>query len=279
MPKQLDVTPERKPSGPYTNIELEWGRADHVVVLRFCRPSARNAINRATMKELDAALDELAAAPQIRAVVLAAEGERAFIAGGDLKDFRELDTPQAGAEMSRRMAEVLSKLAALRIPSIAAIANNAYGGGCEVAMACDLRVMSAGAHLVFNQARMGLMTGWGGGPRLVRAIGPGRALRILLTGAYVSAEEAKTMGLAELAPQGLALAHALDLARQITRHPAGSIEAIKQLVWGAVDRELPDAIALENALFATRWCSEEHRTAVQEFLQRRPPAFDTPSES
>jgi enoyl-CoA hydratase/carnithine racemase len=134
--------------------------------------------------------------------------------------------------------------------------------------------MAAGAHLVFSQVRMGLMTGWGGGPRLVRAIGPTRALRILATGAYVSAEEAAAMGLAELAPEGLALAHALDLARQITRHPPGSVAAIKSLVWHSAGQTLAEGQAHENALFSQRWGSEEHRAAVAEFMQRRAPRFD-----
>jgi enoyl-CoA hydratase len=254
------------------NLDLELSRADGAAILRVRRASARNAIDRATMEELDWALDAVAASESARVLVVAGEGDGAFISGGDLRDFASLHTPELGRAMSARMSQVLDKLAALSIPSIAAVGYSAFGGGCEVALACDLRVMAEGASLVFSQVRMGLITGWGGGPRLVRLVGPSRAARILMTGAHVSAHEAQALGLADVAPAGLALAHALDLARQIARYPAGSVRALKQLVWACTDLPAADAQRLENRLFGERWGSPEHQRAVTEFLSRRAPA-------
>lgn len=255
-------------------ITIETGRADRTAIIRVSRPDVRNAIDRATMDELLAAIARLEGEPDTGCVILAAEGERTFIAGGDLRDFSALDTPQKGRAMSARMQGILARLEALPMPTIAAIGGDAYGGGCEVALACDLRVMAEHAHLVFSQARLGLITGWGGTPRLVRAVGAGHAMRILLTGQYVSAQEAHAIGLAAaIAPSGLALATALDLARQITRHPAASMAAFKRLVWGSAALPLADAVALENELFEQRWASDEHRRALREFFARRAPDF------
>ena len=121
---------------------------------------------------------------------------------------------------------------------------------------------------------MGLITGWGGTARLVRTVGAGHASRILMTGQYVGAEEAVAIGLAAaVAPEGHALAHSLDLARQITRHPTGSIQAFKALIRRASEGDSADVMALENRLFASRWGSPEHESAVAAFLARRPPAF------
>jgi enoyl-CoA hydratase len=227
------------------------------------------------MDELDVAIDRVAAEPDVAAVILTAEGERTFIAGGDLRDFERLDTPEQGQAMSLKMQGILAKLEALPVPVIAAIGGDAFGGGCEIALACDLRVMAEHAHLVFSQARLGLITGWGGTPRLVRAVGMGHAMRILLSVQYVSAREAHHIGLcAAVAPSGFALATALDLARQITRHPTASIRALKQLVRRSTELPLDAAVALENEMFGQRWASEEHKRALREFFARRAPTFD-----
>jgi len=262
----------------FENLDLEWERADHTVLLRVRRPHARNAIDRATMEELDQAIEILETRPDVGCLVVTGDGDRAFVAGGDLKDFVKLETSEQGRAMGARMQAVLQRLEDLPFPTIAAIGANAYGGGCEVALACDLRVMSEGAHLIFSQARLGLITGWGGTPRLVRAVGPTVAMRILFTGEYLSASDAKELGLvASVAPEGLALATALDMARQITRHPQASIRAFKTLIRQCAEGSFSDAVALENELFATRWGSTEHQNAVREFLQRKPPTFSEES--
>ncbi len=262
----------------FRNLEIEEDRADGAVIVRVCRENARNAIDRETIEELDEAFGCIREAGTAECLILTAAGNKAFIAGGDLKDFVALEKPEEGAAMARRMGEVLQRLEDLPIPSIAAVGANAYGGGCEVALACDLRVMAEGAHLVFSQARMGLITGWGGTARLVRAVGAGHAARVLMTGEYVGAEEARWMGLAAaVAPEGHALAHALDLARQITRHPTESIQGFKLLIRSASEETMKETMELENRLFESRWGSPEHRSAVAAFLARRPPEFSNNS--
>lgn len=252
-------------SEPSWHVERD--RADRTIVVRIDRPQARNAISRATMDELDDLITELAEDSQIGCVVLTGAGDRAFIAGGDLKDFSLLDTPEKGQEMGKRMQEILNRWESLPVPTIAAIGANAYGGGCEIALACDLRVMAAGTHLVFSQARLGLLTGWGGASRLVGIVGKGRAMEILTTGRYVSAEKAEAMGLAsDVAPEGYALAHALDLARQITRHPREAIRGMKAAVLAGTYETKERAQEVENEWFGKRWNSPEHKGAVAQFL-------------
>ena len=251
----------------WNHWELELGRADRTAILRINRPEARNAINREAMGEFEEILDVLSDNGELGCVVLTGEGDRAFIAGGDLKDFSRLDSPESGQEMSARMQALLNRWEALPVPTIAAIGANAYGGGCEVALACDIRVMAQGTHLVFSQARLGLLTGWGGACRLVQCVGKARAMLILTTGEYLKAEEARDMGLvAEVAPEGFALAHALDIARKIVRHPRPAISAMKGAVLAAVQLESDAAQKVENDWFRKRWNSEEHRAAVAQFL-------------
>jgi len=169
--------------------------------------------------------------------------------------------------MSARMQGLLNRWEDLPVPTIAAIGANAYGGGCEVALACDIRVMSEGTHLVFSQARLGLLTGWGGSSRLVQCVGKSRAILILTTGEYLKAQEALGMGLiAEVAPEGFALAHALDIARKITRHPRMAIAGMKRAVLAGARMEPSQAQKVENDWFGKRWNSEEHRSAVARFL-------------
>ncbi|NUN16116.1 MAG: enoyl-CoA hydratase/isomerase family protein [Myxococcales bacterium] len=259
-----------KQTAGYQNVVLEPVDPAGVAIMRIMRPHTRNAINRATIEELEVRIGELEARSDVRCLIVAAETETTFIAGGDLKDFAELTTPEQGRAMGAQMQQVLHRLSVLPFPSIAAIGGNAYGGGCEVALACDLRVLAADAHLVFSQVRLGLTTGWGGGPRLVQMVGPAVAMRILLTGESVSANEAWRLGLAAaVVPREQVAETASELAHRIAALPHESVAALKQLIHRSVHLSLEDALVLENHLFGQRWGSAEHQAAVARFLTRK----------
>ena len=148
---------------PWKNLIVE---RDAVTLLKVSRPDQRNAIDFATMDELEAALSVLETDESLRVLVLTGGGDT-FVSGGDLKDFQQLVTAEDGRRMAERMGAILNRLSCLPVPVIAALNGPAVGGGTEVALACDLRVAAANAYFSFRQVTMGIMTAWGGAPRLL----------------------------------------------------------------------------------------------------------------
>lgn len=244
-------------------------RDDGLALLVVDRPGALNAIARKTMVELEGALDRLAADRALRGVVLAGGGGR-FIAGGDLRDLDAARSAEEGCAMAARMQTVLARLEDLPVPVIAAVQRFAFGGGAEVALACDLRVMEADAVIALRHMRFGVTTGWGGTRRLARLVGHGRALRLLWTGCDVPAEQALAMGLADaIAPPGAsAVQHGLSLAAEIAAGAPGAVALTKTLVKAAgLDREAHGR--LEATRFGEVWAHPDHWQRVDAFWARQ----------
>ncbi len=241
----------------------------HIGLLTVRRPAVRNALNWAAMEAFAAAVEDAHRAPDLRVLVVTGEGP-AFIAGGDLKELAAYPRREHGERMSALMTRALARLEALPVPVIAAINGPARGGGTEVALACDLRVLAADADLGFVQIRQALIPGWGGGQRLLRAIGYARAMEVLLSGRILGAQEALAWGLVNrVAPPGEALAEALRWAEAIAAEPPDVVRAIKALLRAGLTLPPPLAAATEHALFPDLWAAEPHLAAVQAFLQRR----------
>lgn len=241
-----------------------------LAIVTVDRPRAKNAIDLAAMDTLERLIDELEASPSVAAAIFTGAGDH-FVSGGDLRDLSRLLTSGEGRAMGLKMQAVLTRWARLPCPTLAALDGDAYGGGCEIALACDHRVVSADARFVFKQAAMGLTPGWGGGQRLLRLVGPSRALAWLSTARAVTAEEALAAGLAdERAPPGQT---ALDAARawgqRIAQQPRGAVRAIKQALVRGAEMPLRAAIDYEAELFAQAWGSGEHRAALQAFFDRK----------
>jgi enoyl-CoA hydratase/carnithine racemase len=254
-----------------TALHIE--RHDGVAVVVVDRPQARNALDLETIDRLADTVSRLAQDTALRAIVLTGGGDT-FISGGDVKDFRRLDDGAAGKTMSRRMQSVLADLESLEAPVIAAIEGVALGGGAEVSLACDMRIASATACLAFKQVSLGIMVGWGGGQRLARMIGRSRALRLLLTGTAVTADEALRIGLVdEVVEPGQALDASLRLARQIAAQPAEAVRATKRAIHHGLEMSRAEAAAFEAECFATLWGSADHREAVAALLEKRTPVF------
>lgn len=253
-------------------MSLRLDRHNGLAILTVDRPAAKNALDLATIEVFSSTVDELAHDPALQCVVLTGAGG-AFIAGGDLKDFRRLDDAEAGARMARRMQSVLARLEALEVPVIAALEGVALGGGAEVALACDLRVAARSTRIAFKQVSLGIMVGWGGGQRLLRLVGRARALRLLVTGAELDAEQALALGLVdEVVPSGEALPAAVALAGQIAAQPAAAVRATKRALHHGAEMSRAAAAAFEAECFAGLWGQADHRRAVAELLDRRPPA-------
>jgi enoyl-CoA hydratase len=253
---------------------LRYVESDGVGLIEIHRPGVHNAISLATMAELDRVLTWLETRSEVRAVVLTGAGDRTFVSGGDLKDFARLDTAEAAAAMSRRMQSLMARLETLPIPVIAAINGDCLGGGCEVALAADIRVVSETARFGFKQVELGITPAWGGRRRLVQLVGRSKALMLLLSGELLDAREAERIGLADkVAPAHQVLEVSLELARQIAANPPLAVKAIKQAVNHDCASNQADEFAFEAELFAKTWISRDHHEALAARKEKRRPTF------
>ena len=241
-------------------------RSGPVAVVRIDREHVGNSVDRATARELHSLLAGVADDPGLLAVVLTTAGKRFFCTGGDLKDFQTMATAIDAREMSLDMQAALGVMERLPAISIAAISGLALGGGTELAVACDLRIAAEGARFGLPQARLGLLPGWGGVPRLARAVGRARALELLATGRMIDAATALSYGLvSEVVPAGTADERALALAGAVAASAPLAVRAIK----GAAGM---DATATAEA-FGQLWVSADHREAEAARAQRREPRW------
>jgi enoyl-CoA hydratase len=253
---------------------LHYVERDGVGLITIDRPAVHNAISLETMAELDRVLSWLEQDSKVGAVVMTGSGERTFVSGGDLKDFAQLETHEAAAAMSRRMQSLMARFEMLPMPVIGAINGDCLGGGCEVALATDIRVVSEDAHFGFKQVALGITPAWGGRRRLVRLVGRARALMLLLSGDLLDAHEAERIGLADkVVPRDLALAAAIELAQQIAANPPLAVTAIKRAVNYDSATSDNEAIAFEADLFAETWISGDHQEALAARKERRAPKF------
>jgi enoyl-CoA hydratase len=259
-----------------SDVRLDLG--PHRALLVIDRPQVRNAVGVDTIGELEQALDEVERwqAGSTRAVaLLVTGGGRSFVSGGDLRELRGMRGREPALDFSGRMQRLLNRLEDLPIPVLAAIDGPAIGGGAELALACDLRVLAEDAYLSFAQARMGVVTGWGGGPRLVDRVGWSRALGLLSSGARLSAPEARAWGLADwVAPPGQAITVAEELAGRMAALPPLAIRALKSLLQGFAGQERAAAQEAERVCFAGLWETEDHDEAIASLFEDRAPRFE-----
>src|SRR6186997_3350737 len=176
----------------YENLLIE--RADAVLMVTISRPAVLNALNAQTLTELSSVINDAAADDGVRVIVLTGAGEKAFVAGADIKELA-VQTPVAGRDHARKGQALFDRIERLGKPVIAAVNGFALGGGCELAMACTMRLASETAKFGQPEINLGLLPGYAGSQRLPRLVGRGRALELLLTGAMISADEAHRIGL------------------------------------------------------------------------------------
>jgi enoyl-CoA hydratase len=246
--------------------------AERVATVTVNRPDKRNALNAAVRRDILEALDELRHEDEVRVVVFTGAGDRAFIAGADIGEFAERTPLEQRAAMNER--RVFDEIAAFPKPTIAMINGFALGGGCELAMACDIRFASRSAKLGQPEIRLGLIPGGGGTQRLPRLVGTGRALRMILSGELVSAAEAAAMGLVdEVLDDDALLQHTVTFARNVAAHSPVALRLAKAAVSAAAEAPLSAGLAMERELFITAFASEDRREGVAAFLEKRQPGF------
>ena len=250
----------------YTTILLDVD-PDGIATLTFNRPEVRNAMNKAMVDECHAALDELAARGDVRALLFTGAGEKAFVGGADIAELRERGRLDA---LRRINAQLYRRIEQFAAPTIAAIRGFALGGGCELAIACDLRVAGETASLGQPEVGLGILPGAGATYRLPRLIGLGRAKELVFTGRIVPAPEALAMGLVNrVVPDAEVLAAARALAGEIVKNSALAVRLAKAALNLAPEVGVEAGMALESTAQAILFEDEEKRLRMQAFLERR----------
>jgi enoyl-CoA hydratase len=251
-------------------VDLELTPRGAARVLTVNRPALRNALDLSTLRAFKAVARDLRRDPDARGVVLTGSAAAGvFLSGGDLRALQRVRTARAARSLALDAHAAVEALQGTGLPLLAAIHGDAYGGGCELAAACDLRVAEAHARFHWVQVRMGVTTGWGGAARLLELVPRGTALRWLLTGQPVGAPEAQSAGFVDvLAPRGEAEATAVALVEAVARNPRRSVARMLRLLRETPRLDAAGARTLELDLFGRGWASREHHDAVAAFLQR-----------
>lgn len=241
---------------------------DGVGTIRLDRPKM-NAINDQLHREVRAAAMEASERAEVRAVVLYG-GERVFAAGADIKAMAQLDATGMTA-WGRELQNSFRAVAHIPKPVIAAVTGYALGGGYELALCADFRVLGAGAKIGQPEIQLGIIPGAGGTQRLARLVGPAKAKDLVFTGRHVAAEEALEIGLADaVVPDDEVYATAVAMARKFAAGPPLALAAAKRAIDGGLDRSLDEGLVLETELFAGLFDTEDQRTGMQSFIENGP---------
>lgn len=246
--------------------------SNNTAVITINRPEVRNALDRTTLAELDAVVAELARDEAIRCITVTGAGQRAFVAGADIRALHALDPDRARELMAYGQA-VFDRLATCPKPTIAAINGFALGGGLELAMACDIRLAADTARLGQPEITLGSIPGWGGTQRLPRLVGPGRARELILTGRIIHADEAERIGLVTKVVRAEDLAaEASTLASHLARLAPIAIKLAKETLNGA-DHAFAEGLRIERDNVARTFSTEDQREGTLAFLEKRQPVF------
>jgi len=251
----------------FDNLLLE--RDGPVAILTFSRPKVLNALNAATLTELQTALDVFAADDDVRAIVVTGAGDKAFVAGADINELAAL-TPAQGKEHARHGQRIFDRIEQLGKPVIAAINGFALGGGCELALACTLRVAADTARLGQPEINLGIIPGYGGSQRLPRLVGKGRALEMLLTGDMITAARAYEIGLVnQVVPAGELMTAAKKLAHALASKAPVATRYIIEAVNHGLEGPLASGQFLETALFGAVASTDDTKEGTAAFLAKR----------
>jgi len=242
----------------------------HVALLRLNRPEARNALSAEMREEIASSLERLDADPEVRCIVIAGADEF-FAAGADIRAMAERPVDAAP---DPKGIEFWQRLTSIGTPTIAAVSGYAFGGGCELALACDMIVCDEKTRFGQPEITLGIIPGGGGTQRLARAIGKQRAMEYVLTGRRWDAKTAERWGLVnKVVGKGAWLTEAIELARTVAERPPLALRLAKQAVLAAQETTLADGLVAERRLFEEAMASEDRVEGMNAFLEKREPRF------
>ena len=241
-------------------------------ILTISRPSALNALNTDVLNELGRAIDMIAVDETVNILVITGEG-KAFVAGADIVEMKDMNTPR-GREYGILGSSVFRKLELMEKPVIAAVNGYALGGGCELAMSCDIRIASEKAKFGQPEVSLGITPGFSGTQRLARIVGQARAKEIIFSGNMITAQEAAAIGLANrVVPHDLLMPETLALAEKIVSNAQLAVRYAKSAIDRGFESDIDVGIAIENNLFGLCFATEDQKEGMTAFVEKRSPKF------
>jgi enoyl-CoA hydratase len=253
------------------NILLE--TCEEIGILTINRPQSLNALNTEVVQELELALRALEQDPEVKVVVITGAGEKAFVAGGDIKEMAGLD-PAAAQAFASRGQQMIQYMETMKKPVIAAVNGYALGGGLELALACDFIYAADKARLGLPEVTLGVMPGFGGTQNLARLIGPNRAKELIFSGKQLTAEQAREWGIVNVViPAEELMPRVLEIAQKIAHNGTLGVAAAKQSATHGIDMSKADGLRYEAALFGLLFASEDQKEGMQAFIEKRPAKF------
>lgn len=254
----------------YTYLKIE--EHENIAVMKVSAPKTLNALNTGVFKDMDDYLTKFDC-NKFRVLIVTGDGEKSFVAGADISEMADLNILQ-GQTFGARGAAVFRKLETLHVPVIAAVNGFALGGGCELAMACDIRICSENAKFGQPEVGLGIIPGFSGTVRLARLVGQGMAKQLIYTGKVIKADEALRIGLVnEVVPQAELMNRAFELANQIAANAPLAVKAAKLAINEEYDMDADDAIVNESGLFGRCFSTEDQKEGMKAFLEKRKPNF------
>ncbi|HUG43993.1 MAG TPA: enoyl-CoA hydratase-related protein [Acidobacteriota bacterium] len=255
----------------FENLHVEF--SEGVAVATFNRPEVMNALNQRTLEELDALLQKLEGDDGVGILILTGAGGKAFVAGADIREFSRLDALSARG-LALRGQRLFTRLEEFSRPVVAAVNGFCLGGGCELALACHIRIASENAKFGQPEVKLGIIPGYGGTQRLTRLVGKGKALELILTGEMIAASEAKEIGLVNhvVAAENL-LPFCRELAGKMLKNGPLALRYAIQAVNGGAEMSLHQGLDYEATLFGLSAASEDMKEGTRAFLEKRKPEF------
>ncbi|MBC8358296.1 MAG: enoyl-CoA hydratase/isomerase family protein [Candidatus Aminicenantes bacterium] len=252
---------------------LIYEKKDNIGILTINRPDKLNAISNELTSELSKLLDDIEKDEGLRVLIITGKGDKAFVAGADIKELVDRDARQ-GRKVSQERQEIFSHIENLQIPVIAAVNGYALGGGLELALACSIRICSDKAQFGAPEVKLGIIPGDGGTQRLPRLIGLGRAMELILTGDFIDAQEAFRIGLVnKVFPLEELMEKVMELAQKIASRPPLAVRYAKEAVNRSQEGDTASGFALESYLHALSCTTEDKKEGVSAFLEKRKGKF------